>query len=560
MTISLYLFQGGVVFKNITLSLQKINRISKWYIPIVIMSSVLTSSLGIMMTYIIKLVIDSLDMGDMNLFIKTIVIMFLANVFVIIINSFARTIILPVISQKINYNIRKEIFNRHIDNSIDEILDDGYFDNYYYVLENTVSSVVGMVDLCGLVFTNIFSIIGISAIFISVGAYISFIIAFASIISFFISLKLQRINYNKNIESLPQRRKVDYVDRIFYQPEYSKDIRTGLKERLFSIFKNAIDELCEIQVKRGRKIVALSSLSSLVITIFTIIVMYKVGVGTINGTYEIGSFALIYSGVNKISTDINSLFSVFPQMYSLNLNINRYNNFMMTYECKSKEENYAYINEIEIRNLSFFYRDKMIFNEFNLTLNLSNNGLFLIKGRNGSGKSTLLNIISGLFKVDNDTVFINGIDINNLSKQFFDNNFSIMFQDYKIYSMTILENITLKSKDELTNNEISRVQNIITDLNLYDKINNLKNKLDTVLSNEFFNSNISFSQGELQKIAIARAIFKDSKIILMDEPTSSLDAQSKTEFYRMINNISFQKPIFIITHDDVNENNNIIKI
>lgn len=64
------------------------------------MSSVLTSSLGIMMTYIIKLVIDSLDMGDMNLFIKTIIIMFLANVFVIIINSFARTIILPVISQK----------------------------------------------------------------------------------------------------------------------------------------------------------------------------------------------------------------------------------------------------------------------------------------------------------------------------------------------------------------------------------------------------------------------------------------------------------------------------
>lgn len=100
MAISLYLFQGGVVFKNITLSLQKINRISKWYIPIVIMSSVLTSSLGIMMTYIIKLVIDSLDMGDMNLFIKTIVIMFLANIFVIIINSFARTIILPVISQK----------------------------------------------------------------------------------------------------------------------------------------------------------------------------------------------------------------------------------------------------------------------------------------------------------------------------------------------------------------------------------------------------------------------------------------------------------------------------
>lgn len=513
-----------------------------------------------MMTYIIKIVIDSINVGDMNLFLKTIFIILFANIFVIIINSFARVIILPIISYKINYNIRKEIFNRHIDNKLNKILNDGYFDNYYYVLENTVSSLVGMVDLCGLFFTNVFSIIGISTIFISLGAYISFIIVFASIISFFISLKLQKLNYNKNIESLSSRRKMDYVDRIFYQPEYSKDIRTGISERFFSIFRNAIDELCDVQVKKGREIATFSSLSSIVIAVFTIIVMYKVGVGTINGVYAIGSFALIYSGVTKISSDINSLFSVFPQMYSLNLNIKRYNDFMMTYEEKLKIEIGGKIEEVNIRNLLFCYGDKTVFNNYNLKIDTSNNGLFIIRGENGSGKSTFFNIVTGLYKINSNSVFINGVDINNLSKQFFDNNFSIMFQDYKIYSMSILENITLSSKSEIKKREMDRVKNIIQDLDLYDKIDSLKNKMDTVLSNEFFNSNISFSQGELQKIAIARAIYKNSKILFMDEPTSSLDIYSKIKFYNLIKLIAKEKPVFIISHDKIDFECNVINI
>ncbi len=537
------------IFRNTTYALKHIFKINKIFLTLVILSSILTSIFTFVSTYMVKVIVQSVESKNKEFFLQNILLLLAITITVLLINSIILEYITPILQTKISYKIRKDIYQKNISNKLNKLLKASYYEDYYFVLQKSLDSFIGIISTLGQLFSNILSIIGISSIIIYYNASSLLIILIGVIISFSLSMKNESKRYNLRLKITEQSRKVEYTNRIFYQSEYAKEIRSSNSNMFFNLFKNANYNKISIFKNFGKSICTISFLSALVSSISILIVTLILGNETIVGKYPISSFAMLYTGVRQINGQLSSFFQTFPSLYAYSMNLDKYRAFMedeTDTETLQETQTITKLNKLEIKDMSFDYGNGYIFKDTNLTINNKQKKIAII-GANGSGKSTLISILLGLYKTTEGQVLINDIDLATINSATRNKLYSIVYQDFKIYSMSIIENITMQL--EVTDDDIDKVLDLLKTVGLYDKIMKLEDKLDTVLSSEFQQNSVNFSLGELQKIAIARAYFQNSKIIILDEPYSFGDVNARKNMVNIIEKLAKDRTIILITHD-----------
>lgn len=189
---------------------------------------------------------------------------------------------------------------------------------------------------------------------------------------------------------------------------------------------------------------------------------------------------------------------------------------------------------IEIKNLDKKFDEKIVFSDFNLTIE---NGDFVIfSGPSGCGKTTLLNMIGAIEKIDNGKIIVDGIDIRNKRNHlnYFRTKIGFLFQNFALVdNKTVKENLKFIRKDCKTNLSIEEALNIV----------GLKEKLNKKV--------YTLSGGEQQRVALARLMLKKCDIILADEPTGSLDKKNAESVLNILKDLNMQgKTIILVTHDE----------
>lgn len=207
----------------------------------------------------------------------------------------------------------------------------------------------------------------------------------------------------------------------------------------------------------------------------------------------------------------------------------------------SKEETL----EIEFRDVSFRYSEngKWILRHFNLKIGKGEK--LAIVGDNGVGKSTLVKLLTGLFPVTEGDIFINGININHFERASYPEMFAAVYQDINIYAATILENVIGSDDSE---EDRLRGMDCLNAIGLKEKIQSLPQKYDTPLLKVIEDTGIELSGGQNQKIAISRALYKNANMIILDEPTASLDAIAESEIYQSFDCVVGNKTAIYISH------------
>ena len=196
------------------------------------------------------------------------------------------------------------------------------------------------------------------------------------------------------------------------------------------------------------------------------------------------------------------------------------------------------LGTIDIKNLTFCYNETNILNKINLTIHP--NTLNVLIGNSGSGKSTLFMLLSKLYETENETIFYDKIDINEIDEYVFKKNVSLVNQDPFIFNDTILNNLKIV-KPSATQEEI---ENACKLANIHNEILSFENGYNTIIAENGTN----LSGGQKQRIEIARAFLKDSKILLLDEPTSALDLNNQIKLFETLNSLKQNKTIFVIAH------------
>lgn len=428
-----------------------------------------------------------------------------------------------------DYKLRKEIV----------LAQDGLTTNGIELIENIIS-----------IISRIISIFSVIIMLFMVSWKLPFAIIGSTVPTLIAVIVSKKMKYQKREELIEEGRKRDYIKSLFQNKGTVKELR---------IFK-AFDFLIDLWEKKDGmlnledlKVIKFENKSRVcAITIakgFTGIVMIWLISLISSAEITVGSFVSLTSAIALLSTSFGSIFSDIAQLYENNKYIAAlYKILDVVPEKKEKnigikERKIESLESIKFCNVSFAYPSAKQDIISDVCFEIKKGDRIAVIGHNGSGKTTLVNLIMGLYHSYRGKIYVNGLDL--LTDDYLDEyqtKLASVFQDYNRYEMSIRENVAISNIAEMYNDK--KIREVLDEMKL-EKIS--KQDLDIMLS-PFYEGGIDLSGGEWQKVALARANFRNAELFLFDEPTAALDPEAEMKFYNSVLNIVENKTFVIVSH------------
>jgi ABC-type multidrug transport system, ATPase and permease components len=376
-----------------------------------------------------------------------------------------------------------------------------------------------------------------------------FLVIFISLmIGLFLSVISNKISYKVMVDNMDVNRKFGYFYDLCSNYIYGKDIRIYRMQKM--IISNLMNSKWSVN-KGWYKFVTTNIFITNTLAIMNFILMfYCYSFIGLRAWYGINSIGSVISLVGSVTLFAQSITSIVSSIVALNLTANYLNEYFKYLNIKpligygKAEIDKKKPLYIEFKDVSFAYphQDQEILSHINLKIKPGEK--LAIVGENGAGKTTLIKLLCHFYNPTSGTILINNIPLNEYSRNACYDLFSIVFQDFKLFSFSIKENVASSDIDI----DEEKVNSSLEKAGILDRVNNLKDKSETIIYNKNEETGVEISGGEAQKIAIARALYKDSPIVILDEPTSALDPKSEAEIYEKFANLVKDKTSIFISH------------
>ncbi len=329
---------------------------------------------------------------------------------------------------------------------------------------------------------------------------------------------------------------------------YGKDIRLYNSANLFNRkgedWTAEQNEIWENQVKKVRK---QNCSMDIISAIMNAVVYFYIGFIALKKIISIGDISMCLSSSNTFNQSIESIMRAFLEISKRSEYASKYLDFIQLPQVQQKGTKKILEqqkHEIEFKNVSFKYPRTENFVLKNINIKIPYGQHLAIVGLNGAGKTTFIKLLCRLYDVSEGEILIDGINIKEYSDTEYRKLFAILFQDFSIFAFTVKENISF---DE--NVDDSKIDEILKLAGIYDDVQSLPNKSATCVSKSFDEDGTDFSGGQKQKLGIARALYKNSPIIIFDEPTAALDPIAEAEIYSKFNKtLAGEKTAIYISH------------
>lgn len=370
----------------------------------------------------------------------------------------------------------------------------------------------------------------------------------SSVCKFFITRKINKIQINDYKELSKYNRIFGYIYFELTEPYYGKDIRLYKSANLFN--KKA-DEILNNQQKiyesQAKKIGIQNYRINLLDVIFNFASYFYIGFIALKKIITIGDISLCISSSFQFSNSLEEIMRGFLELEQRSFYAENYLNFIELPQAQEKGTKKILDNqnhEIEFKNVSFKYPRSENFVLKNINIKIPFGQHLAVVGLNGAGKTTFIKLLCRLYDVTEGEILIDGINIKEYSDEEYRKLFAILFQDFKIFAFSVKENIAF---DETADDK--KVDDVLKLVNLYEHVQTLSEKNSTCISKSFTEKGTDFSGGQKQKVGIARALYKNSPIIIFDEPTAALDPIAEAEIYSDFNeNLAGGKTAIYISH------------
>lgn len=425
-----------------------------------------------------------------------------------------------------------------------------FYTKYTRAMAEADERASAILDSISSVSYSLFTILTLFAIIITLDPILIIFVICGVVLSFIINTYLGKLRYQYKNERTNDERGQNYIHRIFYEPQYSQNIKMDtMTDYFINKYKNISKHLILIIKKRATKIEILDFLSQIQNTVLQIVMILILTYRVYSGLLTIGDYAALLNSTFSLIFQLNILFALIPQFYEHALFIENLK-VVMDYKPKIEKDGGIELKEadvysIEFKNVSFKYpgQDKNVINNISFLLH-TNESLALV-GHNGAGKSTIVKLMVRLYDVNEGSILVNGRNIKEYNVFSLRRSFSTVFQDYQFYAASVAENILgLEYTTELQN----IVDYSLKQSGLYEKIYSLPNNIDTQISKEFDEHGILLSGGETQKLALAKVYAKKSPFVILDEPSSALDPISEHELNENMINACKDRAMLLISH------------
>jgi ATP-binding cassette, subfamily B, bacterial len=356
--------------------------------------------------------------------------------------------------------------------------------------------------------------------------------------------------YNFQREQTPEARKTAYFNWLLTGDRPSREIRLfGLGKYFMSLFNKSFLKTKEDELRIIKKRTLIELVSDLFKAAAVLITFLFIARETIFGKITLGQMAMFLLAFRQGMVYIRDLLASVGGLYEDSLFIGD------TFEFLNLKENIVAIppeivpsglnKSIEVESLSFKYPGNSETTINNVSFRVMKGEIIALVGPNGAGKSTLARLLCRLYDPDAGSVKLDGADIRNMDPDKYRKLLSVVFQDFMLYNLEAGENIRLGNLDE--ENPDEKLRSAARASGVHDLINNLPDGYSTSIGNLFDDSR-ELSWGEWQKLALSRALFRDAPLLILDEPSSSLDADTEYDIFSRFREIVRGRTSILISH------------
>lgn len=501
--------------------------------------------------FFMRYVINAMEQGKsferiMTFLVITLVVFSLITLY----NNYIENSFLPAEKVRISDKLSRMLIakNRNVDISCFE--DSDFYDKYTLATENadvrlcdTVNEIWGIV--CGAI-SAVFAFVYMFEIDKMIGLFVLFPI----VGNFFFGSLLSKIEFNRNKDMAIHNRRILYINRVMYMKEYSKELRLT---KVFSMIKTHYDEAIQGISDVTGKYSFKGSILHWLKCMFTFCIIFEGSFlygayrALVSKTMPLSVLAVVTSMMVASSWILIYFADAIANSLKFGLFVDNLRGFL-EHE-PSIAEDYDGIDpgdeieKIEFRNVSFSYKDKEIIHD--MSFEIIGGKTYALVGHNGAGKSTIIKLLMRFYDPTSGAIYLNGRDIREYNLQKYRRLFATAFQEQQIFAMSVKDNVLMR---KTTNKDDGVVIEALKLAGVYDKVQTLKNGIDTMLTKEFDNDGAVLSGGEFQKIVVARAFVMDSPAKIFDEPSSALDPISENQLFENIMNNGKGKTMLFISH------------
>lgn len=413
---------------------------------------------------------------------------------------------------------------------------------------NTTTEIMYIVDGVIDLVTSIIKLIALFSLIASLNALIIIVILVMVYLNSLVAKKVNDMKYKLNLECSKYNRSLYGTTTILDVFSYAAEIRLyNLTHFFVERYKAKKSELDQIELKKTLTSDKSALFSAATNCLQQLLVYIYVIYSVVRNGLSIGDMTIYMSAVGQFSDALSSVMGSYIILASRNMKIQEYidlfdlpeKQHITGYKIPSFHKN----SIIEFKNVYFKYPGSENFVLNNLNIKIHAGKKLCIVGENGSGKSTFIKLLTRLYFPTQGEILLDGVNINEFDYYMYTKMFSPTLQDFNLYYLTVKENVILDYEEDNKRLDLISKQSGLASL-----IKKLSHGYETPVYKWEAIDGFQPSGGEGQKIAITRAIYRDSQILLLDEPTAALDPNSEYEIYTQFHKIINDKCAILITH------------
>ena len=446
----------------------------------------------------------------------------------------------------VDYNISKKLLIKIESLSLSDLDNVEIYNYIQKAMNESFQRSISILQTLVQIVKSIFSVLGIVYTLLSFSKTVIVLCILSTIPLFFLNnkiLKKWHDIFNSRFEKIRFAR---HLKSLYIKYDNFKELKIykahfTLREKILNILRKNIDYDKKIRKKFLMQNVIMNECDAVIVFLIKAIVVWL----SYEKQQSIGRLVTNMQAIDMLKNSIKNTLSMISKTYENSLYME---SFFYVMEYNVEEEKPIKFNrefeKIEFRNVWFKYpySNKYAIKKFSYTFYKNNTYAFV--GLNGSGKTTLLKLMLGLYKPDKGEILVDGIDLNDINKETLYDCVGAVFQDFIKYPFTVKENILVSKTSIITEEQLI---NATIYSEAYDFIKKLPNGFSTMLQKEWENGT-ELSIGQWQKIAISRACIKDVSIMVLDEPTASIDAVAESKIFENFKKIKENKLSILVVH------------
>ena len=416
------------------------------------------------------------------------------------------------------------------------------------LIQGLTDGIVGLLS-------NILVLAGVIYIVVKCSVWLIIPVLLSFIVNTYITMKTTKIKEQYFSEAMEMDRVVNYYIDELTTGEYAKDIRIyHSDDMIIDNQKQKCDGIYNLSKKSEMKIWNKDKVAVTTTEVCDIVVYVILGINTLTEKITVGDFSSLVQAILKFTEALNGISRGLLELKYTASVLKYYLDYIEQAEIDRKYEEsknavVPNINSgvsIEFKNVSFKYPNTDVYILKNINTTIHSGEHLSIVGKNGAGKTTFIKLLCRLYEVTEGEILVNGVNINDIEYSKYLDLLSVVFQDYKLMAFSIKDNIDMgQNKYPDVENKINELCEIVE---IDSWINSLEDKQNTNLYKMFDESGIEPSGGQAQKLAIVRALYKDSPIVVLDEPTAALDPIAEFEVYNNFDKLVGGKTAVYISH------------